>query len=379
MGVDSDRVPLGHSCAIDRAGKLGRRLEAGLRTLRARDDRTAPRAGQVQVVVLGACGPVVPLERRADRRPGGDDEGVPLVSRRELAPAVGVRVHERAAPVLLRAVAGRVHPEDARRSRGRDDALRRPGRAGAVTPARVEPARRVVDDLDALRARVTDREPQPGGVPDADEVEVRGGRDLGDDLGNGRAVTRRLEPARAAEVDLDDARGQISVGVAARVPVEPEIDDGDLDSLAVHPGPVPGRCSRGEGSLPADRFRNGPRRLAQHADRAASRECPERRRRDDRFDNASIRGLDAAAVPRDEGPRLSGPSGQQLDSDRARERCRETRVEPRRLVGARDPPQGLVRRSERARAARRSAHGRNEPTCHPQDDAPQPALPSRSH
>ena len=92
--------------------------------------------------------------------------------------------------------------------------------------------------------------------------------------------------------------------------------------------------------------RNGARRLAHHADRAASRECPERRPRDDCLENASIRGFDAAALPRDECPRLGGPSGQQFDSHRARERSRETRVEPRRLVGARNRPEGLLRRRE---------------------------------
>ena len=362
---------------VEEAGQLAGRLEPGLGAGRLGDDLASRRAGQVEVVILGARGPVVPLQRRADERTAPYRDRVPFVARGELVPAVGVRVDERAAPMLLRPVAGRVHPEDPGGSSRGDDPLRRVGQARAVTAAGVEPADGVADDLDPVGARVRDGQAEPGDVLDADEIELRVGRHLGHDLGDARAVARRIEASVPAEVDLDRRFRKVARALAAAIPAEPEVDDGDLDAGTARTDLVPEGRARRCDALSPHRFRHGSSRLSDEPDVSTARQRPERRRRDERLDHPAVALLDPSASPHDGCSGTCRTSGQQLYVDSVGGKAREPRVQLRDLDRMSHGMARLARAPERACAARRSARSSKQPAQPTQNDPPQSALPQK--
>jgi hypothetical protein len=69
-----------------------------------------------------------------------------------------------------------------------------------------------------------------------------------------------LEAARAAVVDLRQARGQVAGRLAVAIALEAEIDDRDLDALAVDAGAVPRRGPGRPDAFAVNRIGDRPQR-----------------------------------------------------------------------------------------------------------------------
>ena len=107
-----------------------------------------------QVVVLTCGRPGIPFQPGADTKTGRNEHAVELVAHGEFVDAVPVRVNEVPAPVPLSLVTRGVDPQHAMRARIGGNAFGSARTSGAISPARVRPSNRVVDDRNALGQRV---------------------------------------------------------------------------------------------------------------------------------------------------------------------------------------------------------------------------------
>ena len=223
-------------------------------------------------------------------------------------------VDEVAAPVVLGLVAGRVDPEDPVRLRVRDDRVRCPGRTAAVTAPRVEPADRVVDDLDPLRLGVGLGRGQVDLGVEADQVELGTRCNLVDDLGHRGAVLGRGRQPTAAKVCGRHRRGQLGAkpgGVAG----EATVDDPDLDAGAVIAGVGVARGIHRGGLLTRDDVRGVQVRPPNERHGGVRRKCLEIRDRDERLHEPRRAPLDDASVRGNGSLRCSDGAGPWDDDD----------------------------------------------------------------
>ena len=201
-------------------------------------------------------------------------------------------VDEDTAPVGLRLVAGRVHPEDARRVGVRRDGVRRAGATAPVAAARIEPAHRVVDDGDAVGLRIGDGLRQLHLGVDADQVELGLGRHLVDDLGDGRAVLGRGCQLAGAVVHRHRRARQVTRRPGCGQTREPEVDDGDPDPGPADAGRVPSARVDRRHPLAGDRFRRMRQRASDSGDARQAAQVVEHGRRHQDLRQAIGLGLD---------------------------------------------------------------------------------------
>ena len=222
-GDDDDAVPEDRpedrqvaSAGLSEAHPLERRLARTLLVLRDREQPVGPGRHEPEIEVRRRSGPLVPLQEAADLPAVRPHERIadvavrsPLVNRSAGDRAVG------AGPVVHRLVARGVDPEDPAGpcvGYGCSDG------PTAVVAIRALPAHRLVDDGHALALRVPDCREEVDLAADADEVQLRVGCHLVDDLRDCGAVVvgrRQLTTAvvlghdvrRADRRRPDDPRG----------------------------------------------------------------------------------------------------------------------------------------------------------------------------
>ncbi len=87
----------------------------------------------------------------------------------------------------------------------------------------------MVDDLDALSDRVVLGLTKIDVCAYANEIELRAGCHLMDDLRYGGPAVSKGRHSATAEVRWGDARWEVAAGLPGGVPNEAEVDDPDLD------------------------------------------------------------------------------------------------------------------------------------------------------
>ena len=285
--------------AVREAGVLDRveELLVGLRKGHHRPRRSA-RHVQVEVAVDPRRLPGLPARVGADGLSRADDERVPLVARREVVEAILVRIGQRSRPVGERLVPGRVHPDDA----GVPGRLRDPvGQLGEhpgarpVAVAAVEEAAGHVDHVDAEVDRVVLGAAEVDDRVDADEMQLRRGRELVHDLRDGRAVPAAGGEAARAETAGRHVRRKIARGLPVRVAGEARVEDRDRRARAVEAGGVDAIRAEERDPLAVDGGRLEGRRPVDAADVRAGRERRQVVGRDERLDERAVGALDLAA------------------------------------------------------------------------------------
>jgi len=191
--------------------------------------------------------------------------------------------------MLVLVIAGGSHPQDAAGIGIVDDGDRM-RRDRAISHAIVEVdgvvAGRNADDLDALRLAVVLRRLVVAEVRRVQEIDLAAGRHVVQDLGAGTTMVAAGGHALAGEVDLDRRSRDFVGHLEGGEPVEPVVEDRDLDASSRDPGRMPGDGGRRRAALGGDHIRQLLADRSPHIrhPRGPARHIPQHRDRDQSLD-----------------------------------------------------------------------------------------------